>query len=121
MNSDMQQQILNRLDALAAKLGVAAKELFALYVKQVLITGWEAIVTGAVCYVVLVVCLRGMWNVTHKDLGPYDDPIDKPVFWFSLIFGLFGIIAGTSFLVNGVDLVLNPQLWAFKEVLSNIK
>lgn len=103
MNNEMQTQILQRIDGLAAKLGVAAQYLFALYVRQAKIDGYECLVGCVLAAVAFVVCALFAAKDFRKPRDAYQDPMLGVLLTFAAVGSL------VAFLVcgfNGFDLVV---------------
>jgi hypothetical protein len=70
VNPDLQKELLARLDALAAKLGVAASDLWAIYMRQAHIEGVQRVI-GAVSFLLLTLgltCLAiKLWRLKKRD------------------------------------------------------
>lgn len=112
MNEQMQHEILSRLDALAAKLGVAAQNLFQLYVRQTKIDGIECVVGFLVLGVGSYFCGRAAYLRSKDD----SDDAGSMGFWCVLL-----VVGSIPCLVGAIDLLGNPNLWAFKSLLDTIK
>ena len=99
MNDQMQQQILARLDLLVQ-----------MYVRQAIIDGCE--------YALISLVLLAFASVAARRLADQDDEM-------LLIFGWVGhvtlLVAGLLFGCHAVDLIANPNLWAFKEIVSTLR
>jgi len=127
-DNGLTQQILSRLDAIGAKLGVAAQAVWGFYIRQAYVEGITCLLIGLLA---LALCIAGscllprMWN---WDFGIMEDGYRKknshtegPAYFFYCI-GLvtFGGVAVT-YLYNSVTPLLNPGYWAFQQLVSNMK
>ena len=123
MNDQTTQAILSRLDALAQKLGVAANALWAIYVRQGIVTGVEDAVFAALA-------ATGSFSL-FKFLVPFlvrrhnEADCGDDFGWEMAI--VFSCIAGAAlavvFIVFGYDAVaelLNPQFWAIHQIMSDL-
>jgi len=121
----MKEEILKRLDALADKLGTSAQFLFNLYVKQAhvqvvntLTYGVFTLILGvAACYLLH----KGIsiqtndelnWREQNKGIAP------------TIVGAILGVVA-ICFLIAFIDgnlytALMNPQYWAFKEILHDL-
>lgn len=113
----MKDEILKRLDTLADKLGTTAQYLFGLYVKQahvqVVLTTTYGILALVCILAAYFTFIKGLRIDRHKDGGP----------WFvgSVVMGILGFILLIAFTCNDLYTpMMNPQYWAFKEILHDI-
>lgn len=128
MNEQLQQQLLQRLDALAQKLGIAATAIWNMYVQQARIDGLECVVFSVLSFVAtgilsviakrryarpLVAPIKDEFDVVHTDT--HDDASWIAVCAFLCLIPAF--ICGC----NAIDLLLNPQLVAFQRILEALK
>ena len=106
----MQEEILTRLDALTEKLGVAAQELFAIYVRQ------APLEFADVVGVVIGLAVVGLLFKYSLSRMAQEDQFDDSG-WFMvvilscialLIFGVFVVAESTE----AVKAVLNPEYYA---------
>lgn len=123
MQTKLTDEVLVRVDALAAKLGVAAEHLWEIFTTQSVISGWSSlIVTGSVMLVALitfVVVIRRrmkghlLWNDESKDGHP---TIDGVLLWPSVA-ALF--VTTMVMIVNAsgwIAKILNPEYAAWREI-----
>lgn len=124
MNETMLQEILNRLDALSAKLGVAAHALFALYVRQAYIDGIESVLIIAAMavaiYFLVKITLR-LWDQIDElgKLGK-DRMGSGSCAFFAVVCIIICAWVGIYFLCTAIDCFSNPQLVAFKSLAATI-
>jgi len=124
MTPEMQAELLKRLDALTAKLGITAEQLWAILVRQARI---EAVV-GIICLLFSLLAVAGLaywWvNALRRNRGEF--PYDANAFEVvalggsSLVVGIFA----TASIVNAFGLpglLLNPEYWAFREVMRLVR
>ncbi len=110
----MTDEILKRIDALAAKLGVTVNHLWAVLVKEARIEALESIGWGLMWFtfsLYLTLFCKAAWKRDDRNL-------DVPI--------AVGAIALVCFLaacyeVSGtVGMILNPEYWALKEVMKAV-
>jgi hypothetical protein len=117
MNDQLTQQILARLDALAAKLGTTAVYLWGVLLQQAKIEAYTDFFIAGVCFVLFVGCLL----VTKKSIKEIKkDEYDNEGWWIGAISSsivgviLFGVsIAQTT---DGIRILLNPAYWALQHI-----
>ena len=110
----MQEEILTRLDSLAEKLGVAAQELFAIYVRQAPLEFVDVVANGIILLVVFFVLkyvVKIFTAALEKDeegklIGAAVIGVIASIF---LIATIFVLIAETQ---QAVKAVLNPEFYA---------
>lgn len=119
MDEKLQQEIFSRLDAVAAKLGVAADQLWEILIKQAFIEGitsliWAVILIGA--------AIIGWWGVCSKRFTwtSFDQEAPGPKFLFILA-GLGCTIAAPFALTSAIQYLLNPEYQAFQNLLTIIR
>ena len=111
--NDVTKEVLARIDVLAAKLGVAANLLFSLYVRQAYIDGFET----AFLALVFAVSMYFLERTAFKHREQLGDPeFVMPCLGAVILFVLFMFSA-----TDAADHLLNPQLAAFKDIMSTIK
>ena len=125
------EQVIEVIDALAAKLGVAAEYLYPLMVRQAYVDGYKgigALVISIICIVVSVktihfVCVDKKGR-TEPRISASDD--DAQGGWIFVVFMmgimLIGSIAALScFYSSTIDALLNPEWYAITNLLKSIK
>lgn len=111
----MKEEILQRVDVLAAKLGIAAQFIFSLYVKQAKIEAVQDIMLFIGGLILAYISHRLFIMVNKLDYDGNDG-------WVFLMFGT-GIIAFFLIIIPPFYVpteLLNPEYWAFKELLSQL-
>lgn len=109
MTPQIQQQIMDKLDAIAAKLGVAASALWAILLRQAKVEGWQDVFWACLCI------LAAGWLIyfAHK----YVDK--KECEGVSLLLYIPVIIL-TICLYNeiyeGISCLANPGYWALQQL-----
>ena len=113
---ELQKQILNRIDTLAAKLGTTADHLWTILVRQAKVEAitdivWILLVTAAT-----VLLYMGYRKVLERD--SYDDDH----WWLGLIFLSFadgvGIVFAIFALLQLPTVLFNPQYWALTQIVG---
>lgn len=112
MTPETQQQIIQRIDALAAKLGVAGQALWKILLHEAILEGIESLFWGFVLLIGALYLSR--WT---KRLFVYCKDEDSD-FWVG-----FGLLTAVNLIIGIVSLpffsqayesLLNPQFQAFK-------
>lgn len=108
-----QQEILSRLDALAAKLGVAGNHLWELSIRQQKIGGIEEIIFSGI--LIILAISFGFWAKREfpKANRRSEDPIGAVLLLFVSV-GVF--IIGAALLFGGINSLLNPEYFAFEHI-----
>jgi hypothetical protein len=98
------------------KIQQIAPELWKMVVRQVVINGVEYFI-GA--FFALVLLIFGIWAMKHALSDKVRD--GEGYFVTGMFSFLIGIVLFPTFLINGLDLVLNPSYWALKDVLEIVR
>lgn len=114
----MNQEILQRLDALAAKLGVTATHLWAVLVRQ----AYVEFATSVAFAVIIAIATYGFVRVVRHGIAQewYDDYDGLP----QIFTGIVGIVLGVCWLValvgvvQGIGYLINPEYFALHEVIK---
>jgi len=108
----MQEELLKRLDALAAKLGVAAEHLWDVLVRQGQIEGMRGVVLAVVGFVVMLIAGRKAARAFRENRD------DATMGWVILCF-----LSGGAALVGQADAwyLLNPEYFALRQLLELLK
>ena len=108
------EEVLARVDALAAKFNVAAELVWASLVQQAHLQWvyalWCAMFTAIGVAVAMFLYRKG------KAVG-YSG--EDPWYFSAVVVALFALVASIGFMVTGVEAVmayLNPEYWAWKRV-----
>lgn len=115
-------ELLKRLDALAAKLGVAAQYLWSVLLRQAQVEAWKDIVEGSIWAVVAIV--SGIMLVTtirrESKKDGYDGWMPEPIILAiaATIFLLVGIVVAGCLLDSAIDPLFNPGYWALHHILN---
>ena len=115
MNEQMMQEVLARIDALAAKFGIAAEYLWDVFMRQqVVVNGWMQFGVGVV-FAVLFVC--SIIATSRGVFGEWDDDHVTVEGIFTII-GYATIFPALILLNDGVCHLLNPAYYAFKAIIG---
>ena len=115
----MQEEILTRIDALAEKLGVAAQELFAIYVRQAPL---EFVDVAAVAVVLIIIGLLFKYSLSKMIK---EEQFDDSGWWI-----VTGVTCVALFIFVAVEIgetaqaikaVLNPEYYAITHLSELIK
>lgn len=123
--NQLSQEVLNRLDALAAKLGTTVAQLWAVLIVQARVEAWSDVVFGVV-FVALAFWAIKVLRSAITSLSKADPYVrwsngDAIRFWLSLVGSLaFGVMA-TFTISDAITPMLNPQYWALQEILKAFK
>lgn len=121
--SDVVKQVLDRLDALAAKLGVAVQFIFTLYTRNALIVGYELLtfcVLSAVASILLAFRVAKMVRSTEENRRRYDENWPE----FAIVLSVFVVILLLVSVFCGANFpqyIFNPQYQAFQDLVNTIK
>ena len=117
---DWKAELLKRLDALAAKLGTTAGNLWQIYVAQARVEIIQDILVGCLLWAISGFCLYAVirWDKTPPadDLSSVDGDPQAIAFFVAL----FAFVIGVYWLYCAVTPWLNPQYWAFRQILSDL-
>jgi small-conductance mechanosensitive channel len=123
MNEKVFEKVTQYIDALAAKLGVAAEHVYGVLVRQQVAEGIVNIIVGTLVLAVLIFAL--MVLIKKVELPRIVDEFDLLGYVFVaaillLIIGLPGSYA-VSEISDGIKHVINPEYYAIREILNAIK
>jgi hypothetical protein len=123
MNEKVFEKVTQYIDALAAKLGVAAEHVYGVLVRQQVAEGIVNIIVGTLVLAVLIFAL--MVLIKKVELPRIVDEFDLLGYVFVaaillLIIGLPGSYA-VSEISDGIKQVINPEYYAIREILDAIK
>ena len=130
------QEVLQRLDALAAKLGIGAEYLFDLFVRQQYLDFYYALIIMLVGLMILgplsfvsikIYQKQENWFLKEEKIRWRFDDLKNTQQIFHVIRIAFIILSGIMLvggfigtIVNSYDLT-NPQLFAFNEMIKQLK
>lgn len=118
------EELLKRLDLLAAKLGTTAQYLWGVYVKQAQVEVVCSLITILIC---LLVCAGVAVALFKLRALPWTDSYGEPTVAGVLRGLLGGSIAAVAFTiivctVSGLPtLLLNPEYWALQQIVAALK
>jgi hypothetical protein len=113
----MTDEILKRLDVLAAKLGVTAGHLWGVLVAQAKIEAIEDIIWAA-----LWAALSLVLGLVARKLYESNDENDNAALGIVLIGVAVGFLLISAAMISGtLGMLLNPEYWALKKVLEAMK
>ena len=117
------QGVLSRVDALAGKLGIAANQLWSIYVGQARV---EAVRDFAFVALGILAVVLGSFGFKVSWFRAKKSNTDTEEFWGFLCFAAAAVVIGGVFLVlsffyDAVGEWLNPQYWAFKHLTGDLK
>lgn len=114
--NNIQAEVLTRLDAVAAKLGVGAEHLWEIFVRQSVTSGYVKLGTFllviAVFATTALVSHRKFFKATNKDVK---DTLAM-VFWVSMVLTCIASFVFSVQLNNIIPHIVNPEYFAWKEI-----
>jgi hypothetical protein len=110
MNEQLQKEIFTRLDAIAAKLGVAAAHLWEVLIRQGYIEGLANIIVAIVLFFVVLV-------LGVKTSRVYQDH----TFWLGSLISIAFTIWAITCLYDGIITLANPEYFALSKILQALK
>lgn len=116
----MNEQILQRIDALAAKLGTTAQYLWGVLIRQARIE----VIENIICIAVFVAFGYAMFRVCAKYAHAWEDCDNFPEAMASVFSGIAVVICMIVVAVAFCSIwtpLLNPEFWALKQVLGAAK
>lgn len=142
MNPDMQKELLARLDALTAKLGVAATSLWQIYLQQTRV----ALLQDALWLLLVVFMWFGWLYIranakrryaddwkrgrlrgysSDKEQPPYefdfdDNPWDVASIFYGVVCSVGGVFITLICIGEIVQILLNPNYWVWSKILEQI-
>ena len=120
MQTQITDEVLVRVDALASKLGVAVEHLWEVFTVQSVISGWSSLavhsVAALVSLTVVIVILRRRMN-GHPLVDSNEAPTVSGIILWPTLLVAFITIARTVIGTSGwVTKILNPEYAAWKEI-----
>lgn len=128
MNEQTAKLLSEKLDALAAKLGVTAEHLWGVLVRQATVEAAISTALAVMWLTVLIVCIvavkrNAMTWITELSKDYHQQ--DEAVLWISgtpvisgAAIGLVSFILSRIHLLDALRNVLNPEYWALQQVLN---
>lgn len=117
----MNDQAMQLIEQLAAKLGVSIYHIMGVLVRQAIITGViRAVITLFFGYIVFL--LFGEMKrvlLVMRDTSPDDDETSRAAYYFVCIVIYITVVCLT---INGtISAIINPEFWALERILQAIK
>jgi hypothetical protein len=117
MDSTLVAGIMQRVDVLAQKLGIAADHLWGVLLKQAQIEARVDVTLGRLFLFGGIVVF--LWNCIKFHLSDhgsnyYND--DAAAWWFLTFLWLPMMIVGICLWVEGYKIGLNPEYWALRQI-----
>ena len=110
----MNPEILSRLDSLAAKLGVAAKYIYAAYVRQARIDALQDAIGALLLLAIVHASYRGIqWTIEQRDGRGLEIPI--------ALAGIMALVAAIALLCQIPTSLFNPDYWAIHKILGELR
>lgn len=120
MEKEAVQIVIDKLGALATKLGVSAEYMFGLYVKQAHISVFTT--SAGLCLSFLILCGLGYWLFRRRNVM-FDAKHDGEAIPFVVI----GVISVIVFIIAIIECpskivtcLYNPEYWALNKILNII-
>jgi len=117
MSDNTMQEILKRVDALAAKLGVTADQLWGMLMKQASVELWSSLLWIMLLSLLLVASVFATSRAARRMAKDKDTAND----FLLMIGGLLGIVVGTIGIAVTLSaiptLIFNPEYWALKQLI----
>lgn len=116
MDKVLVEELLKRMDAVAAKLGSASSALWPILVRQSIVSGWIdlCIGCGALSYVV--------WLLYHlpkvKELWESDDDSHNGFAFFGVALAVVMFIVLGIYIPAAIQQLLNPEYYALKYLVT---
>jgi len=121
MTDEIIKEALKRIDVIAAKMGTTAEYLWPLIVKQEIV---DSILTFlGITFATITFIIFSKWLIdSRKNKETHDDPDTKEVILLGfLIFSAIVLIMSLIFFIaEGFDWI-NPEYWAFKNIISMLR
>lgn len=116
----MTDEVLKRIDALAAKLNVTAAELWKVLVKQARIEGIEWICWSAFWMIVSISMLKLTFRLDEYCKKPGNADWDG-VQTVPAVIGVITFLSSLGCLAGTPGQFLNPEYWALKQIMDKLK
>jgi len=118
MTPEMQAELLKRLDALATKVGTTGEHLWTVLVAQARIDAIQYII-GAILVLLAAIVVAYIGTHIWKSADGFNDGKAWGIFlWFA---ASIGFAAAAALATDSLTPLLNPEYWAFKEILRLVK
>jgi hypothetical protein len=122
----MNKETTELIDKLASKLGTTAEHLWGVLVQQAPISASTNLALLIVMIIIVIVCVRQFRTHLPKSSGPGEPDNMHDVFVvMSIIVGSIVLIALCVVTIQSATMIaagfFNPEYWALKEVLENVR
>lgn len=128
MSDQVMQEVLTRLDKLAAQLGEAGAFSWEVLVRQAYyVNGWWSVGLDAVGILFFAVCLPlAIWMIRRGFKASNDRDYDAEMLWYicATVLGVAGLIIGLVSIfdaVASIKYIVNPEYYALRELLGVLK
>ena len=124
MTEKITDKVFEYIDALAAKLGVAAEYVFEMLVRQKMIEGIAYSATLVIVSIILWFATYKLFRYSYKNFAEFCDDDDPGILFGSLLF--LGVVSVLVFFVDAIFLpgniikIFNPEYYAIKEILNAV-
>jgi cytochrome bd-type quinol oxidase subunit 1 len=121
MGEKITEEVLKRIDALAAKLGVVAEHLWEVLVRQAAIDGYVHLAWAAVLFVISTVLVTVSYRLYKRAMQ--NDTNDGPGYGFcAVMFFLLGLLCflggSVGNVMNAISELANPEFAALKLLIG---
>lgn len=122
MQSSNFQAVLSRVDQLSAKLGVAAGHIWGFYVRQAYVEATTDAIAAIVAAVLSYISLRLAisWGKKQEQSIRYSVGYGCAAATAGFVAIGFAITAFVN-LYFGLQAIMNPQFWAFQQLISDLR
>jgi hypothetical protein len=121
MTPEMQKELLARLDALAAKLGVTADALWSLYLHQAHIEGIQDAIVAGVFGLLFVISLGiVVASLLYAISDDFNDGFPVGCGIAGIVGTVGAAIAGSTYAFAAYSELYNPGFWAFSQLVSHL-
>ncbi len=123
MTPELTAELLKRLDALAAKMGVTGQYLWGVLLRQAHVAVWEAVGGLLLGAIAIIVGLLALWWGIRQPKDKYDCLGDGAL--GAVVCGSISFVLGSiASLVNAFSLptlLMNPGYWALQDLIRQLK
>lgn len=120
MTPEIQSKVVNILDTLSAKLGVASEHLWGVMVKQAYVGGISNILSVILVVVNIFIFMKFVKFATKEEL--LEDYF--VVFFGCFVWGIITIVlvvSGFFGIFEAITQLVNPEYWVLREILAQFK
>lgn len=118
MNEESIKMILDKIDALTAKLGIAATQFYPLAYREVMTGAVLLMLLGIVCFVVIYFLWLNFWTKPKEKKKASGDYFDEDVAIPLWIASSILVVFGTLFFVLNLHTVINGRYYAIKSIID---